>query len=182
VSDAAEIEAVFGAVPLFRRLSRQQRSRLAKRATRRAYGPGAVIVRQGDTSMSLYIVLAGAIRVQRELAGGAAMPVAEGGRAFFFGEMGLIDDEPRAATVVAVAPTECALLARWDFQTELRHDPDIALALLPILTGRIRELEARLAPEPPDAARPPAGQARSQGSAVVMRGRAASAAASPTST
>jgi CRP/FNR family transcriptional regulator, cyclic AMP receptor protein len=59
--------------------------------------------------------------------------------------MGLIDDLPRAATVIAVEPTECALLARWDFQNELRDDPDIALALLPVLNARIRELDARLA-------------------------------------
>jgi len=69
------------------------------------------------------------------------------GRGGFFGEMGLIDDAPRAATVTAEEPTECALLAKWDFQTELRHDPDITLTLLPILTQRIRELEARLARE-----------------------------------
>ena len=66
----------------------------------------------------------------------------------FFGEMGLIDDEPRAASVVAVEPTACALLAKWDFQNELRQDPDIALTLLPILNRRIREVEARLAQQP----------------------------------
>ena len=59
--------------------------------------------------------------------------------------MGLIEDMPRSATVVAVEPTECALLAKWDFQNELREDPDIALALLPVLTARIRKLDARLA-------------------------------------
>ena len=59
--------------------------------------------------------------------------------------MGLIDDVPRSATVIAVEPTECALLAKWDFQNELREDPDIALALLPVLTQRIRDLDARLA-------------------------------------
>ena len=59
--------------------------------------------------------------------------------------MGLIEDLPRAATVVAEQPTTCALLAKWDFQNELRDDPEIALSLLPVLTGRIRELDSLLA-------------------------------------
>jgi CRP/FNR family transcriptional regulator, cyclic AMP receptor protein len=62
-----------------------------------------------------------------------------------FGEMGLIDDMPRAASVIAIEPTECVLLARWDFQNELREDPEIALALLPVLNARIRDLNERLA-------------------------------------
>jgi CRP-like cAMP-binding protein len=72
------------------------------------------------------------------------MVIVEERRASFFGDMGLIDDMTRSATVVAVEPTECALLARWDFQRELRGDPEIALALIPVLNARIRELEARL--------------------------------------
>ena len=59
--------------------------------------------------------------------------------------MGLIEDQPRAATVVARGADECALLAKWDFQNELRDDPEIALALLPVLNARIRELDALLA-------------------------------------
>jgi CRP-like cAMP-binding protein len=99
-------------------------------------------VREGDTSMSLYVVLSGRVRVERE---GGRVQVAELGPGGAFGEMGLIEDMPRSATVVAVEPTECALLAKWDFQNELREDPDIALALLPVLTDRIRGLDARLA-------------------------------------
>jgi hypothetical protein len=47
--------------------------------------------------------------------------------------------------VLAEQPTTCALLAKWDFQNELREDPEIALSLLPVLTGRIRELDSLLA-------------------------------------
>ena len=135
------ITETFGAVPLLARLSERQRARLAKRATTRSYGRDAVIVRQGDTAMAFYVVLSGRVRVERD--GGAEGPVAvrELGPAGFFGEMGLLDDLPRSATIVAVEPTACALLAKWDFQTELRDDPDIALALLPVLTDRIRDLE-----------------------------------------
>ena len=141
------VEEIFAHMPLLRRLSNRQRTRLAGLATRHSYRPGQVIVRQGDTSVSLYVVISGSVRVEREGETGSSVHVAREGRGGFFGEMGLIDDAPRAATVTAEEPTECALLAKWDFQTELRHDPDITLTLLPILTQRIRELEARLARE-----------------------------------
>ena len=134
------VTETFKAVPLLARLTERQRGRLAKRATTRSYRPDAVIVRQGDTAMAFYVVLSGRVRVERD---GAAGPVAirELGPAGFFGEMGLLDDLPRSATIVAAEPTACALLTKWDFQTELRDDPDIALALLPVLTERIRDLE-----------------------------------------
>jgi CRP-like cAMP-binding protein len=98
--------------------------------------------------MSFYVVLKGRVRIEQEV-GESRLPLREMGAGGFFGEMGLIDDMPRSATVVAVEPTECALLAKWDFRNELREDPDIALALLPILCQRIRELEAARAAEQP---------------------------------
>lgn len=132
-------------VTLFSRLSERQRARLARFATTRDYKQGATIVRQGDTSMSLYVILSGSARVDRESeGGGGAVQVERLGPGGAFGEMGLLDDQPRAATVVAEEPTTCALLAKWDFQNELREDPAIALALLPVLTGRIRELDSLL--------------------------------------
>lgn len=143
--DVAEIEQTLGQVTLFSRLSQRQRARLARFATTRDYKQGSTIVRQGDTSMSLYVILSGSVRVNRESeGGGAAAEVEQLGPGGTFGEMGLIEDLPRAATVVAEQPTTCALLAKWDFQNELREDPEIALSLLPVLTGRIRELDSLL--------------------------------------
>ena len=144
--DVAEIEQTLGNVTLFSRLSQRQRARLARFATTRDYAQGSTIVRQGDTSMSLYVILSGAVLVNRESEGGGrSVQVEQLGPGSAFGEMGLIEDEPRAATVVADQPTTCALLAKWDFQNELRDDPEIALSLLPVLTGRIRELDSLLA-------------------------------------
>ncbi len=139
-----EVAGVLAEVPMFRHLGSRQRLRLAQRMTRRRYAAGDDIVRQGDTSMSFYTVLSGSVRIVREFEWGDRVVVVEEGRASFFGDMGLIDDMTRSATVVALEPTECALLARWDFQRELRGDLDIALALIPVLNARIRELEARL--------------------------------------
>jgi CRP-like cAMP-binding protein len=139
-----DVEAVLASIPMFRHLGDRQRARLAQYFCRRRYPAGAVIVRQGDTSMSFYVVLSGQVRVVRHSAGDDNVEIVDEGPGGFFGEMGIIDDLPRAATVVALAPTECGLLAKWDFQRELSADPGIALALISVLNARIRTLEERL--------------------------------------
>ena len=143
-ADVERVARAYASVPLFSRLSDRQRQALAEKSTTRSYGAGRTVVRQGDTSMALYVVLSGAVSIEREDESGR-MPIAPNvGVNGFFGEMGLIDDEPRSATVTALEDTECALLAKWDFQSNVRVDPDIAIALMPVLNARIRELTARL--------------------------------------
>ena len=141
----SDVEAVLASIPMFRHLGDRQRARLAQHFCRRHYPAGAVIVRQGDTSMSFYVVLSGQVRVVRHSAGEEGVEIVDEGPGGFFGEMGIIDDLPRAATVVALAPTECGLLAKWDFQRELSADPGIALSLISVLNARIRTLEDGLA-------------------------------------
>lgn len=143
-SPTLAVESVLGSIPMFRHLGSRQRTRLAQHFCQRTYGAGDVVVRQGDTSMSFYVVLSGRVRIVRHSAGDAGIEIVEEGPGSFFGEMGVIDDLPRAATVAALEPTECALLAKWDFQGELAADPGIALALISVLNARIRTLEDRL--------------------------------------
>ena len=139
-----DVAAVLTSIPMFQHLGDRQRARLAQHFCRRTYPAGAVVVRQGDTSMSFYVVLSGRVRVVRHAPGGEGIDIVEEGPGSFFGEMGVIDDLPRAATVMALEPTECGLLAKWDFQRELSADPGIALSLISVLNARIRTLEDRL--------------------------------------
>jgi CRP/FNR family cyclic AMP-dependent transcriptional regulator len=145
LADVERVARAYGQVPLFSRLSERQRHALAEKSTTRGYRAGGTVVRQGDTSMALYVVLSGAVRIEREDESSGRTTLAPSvGANGFFGEMGLIDDEPRSATVTALEDTECALLAKWDFQNNVRLDPDIAIALMPVLNARIRDLTARL--------------------------------------
>lgn len=131
--DIARVVAAFGRSELFARLSPAERERFARRATLRKYSSGATIVREGDTSMTLYVLLSGSVGI--DIAG---QRVREQGPDSFFGEMGLIDDSPRSASVVALEPTECALLARWDVE----HNGALALGLLPVLVQRLRGVKS----------------------------------------
>ena len=61
------------------------------------------------------------------------------GRGEIFGEMAMIDEHPRSATVRALEATECVGLRRADFMAELRRTPEIAVHMLPVLVRRLRE-------------------------------------------
>jgi CRP-like cAMP-binding protein len=135
MSFSGNIETVFARIALFASLTLAERRRLASRATTRSYPAGTTIVRQGDTSMAVYVVLSGRVAVR----GGSGQILREIGPDAFFGELGVIDDSPRSASVIALEPTCCALLAAWD----VRSNPRIALSLLPILARQLREADAR---------------------------------------
>ncbi len=138
-----DVEAVLATVPMFRHLGPRQRDRLAQLFCRRSYQAGDVVVRQGDTSMSFYLVLSGRVRVVRDV-GDVAVDIVEEGAGSFFGEMGVIDDLPRAATVVALGADRVRPAGQVGLSRELSADPGIALALISVLNARIRTLEDRL--------------------------------------
>ncbi len=133
------IEEFLAKVPIFSALSRPQLANLAKLVQQRTFPKGTVIIRQGDTDATLYIIQSGSVKVTKKNASGtgelqlAAMRSGE-----FFGEMSLLDGSPRSATVTAVEQTECLMLTRWVFYSTLRSDPEIAVAMLPTLSQRIR--------------------------------------------
>ena len=143
--DREAIRMVLAMVPLFKGLRPGDLRHLAELASVRAYRPGSVIVKQDDTAVAMYCVLSGGVRVQRERPGSAELlTLVELGPGGFFGEMALLDDFPRSATVVATAPTECALISKWDFERELKSHPEIGVALLRVLSQRVRALDERL--------------------------------------
>ncbi|MDP2948756.1 MAG: Crp/Fnr family transcriptional regulator, partial [Chloroflexota bacterium] len=61
----------------------------------------------------------------------------------FFGEMALLEGYLRSASIRAVEDTECLVMSRWDFLAELRGQPSMAVQMLPVLSRRLRQLEAR---------------------------------------
>jgi CRP/FNR family transcriptional regulator, cyclic AMP receptor protein len=136
---AERVQRALAAVPFLRTLSPRRRAQLARRATTRRYAPGAVIVREGDTSMAVYVVLSGAVRIDREgrmgtgataSMGAAGTESVAAGLGMVFGELGVLHDRPRGETVVALEPTECALLAKWEFTALLYAEPRVAMDLM----------------------------------------------------
>jgi CRP/FNR family cyclic AMP-dependent transcriptional regulator len=139
-------EAALRGVEIFGRLSNRQIGRLSRLATRRQFAAGTPILRSGEGGVALYVVVSGRVRItQCAEETGAEMLLREMGPGESFGEIALIDGGPRSADVTAVEDTECVMLSRWDFGGEMRDDPDIARALLPVLCQKIRLLIDQLA-------------------------------------
>jgi CRP-like cAMP-binding protein len=122
-------------VDVFRALDAQKIDRLARRLRQAIFGPGEVILRQGDPGDSLYVVHSGSVAVPVDLPG-APREVATLTAGQFFGEMSLMTGESRAATVVAKTDVECYVVEKDAFQQILQEKPELAGVISDILARR----------------------------------------------
>ena len=134
-----EKRALLETVPLFRDCRSEVLDRLAEMTAEIAFGADAPIVQQGQVGNGLYIVVRGGVRI---VAGSDEL--ARLGTGDFFGELSVIDQQPRTATVYAVGDTVCLALASWDLVSVLEQDPQLAMNLLKELAGRLRAADAQL--------------------------------------
>ncbi|MDE3101272.1 MAG: cyclic nucleotide-binding domain-containing protein [Chloroflexota bacterium] len=127
-------------VRLFQELDDRTLAEIGNAAVEQRWEPGQEIVRQGDTGVGMFIVRSGTVEICQEHAG-KDEKVRDLGPGDVFGEMALLDEFPRSATVRAVEATTCLGITRWHFRGILESHPQIALKLLPILTRRLRTAE-----------------------------------------
>src|SRR5947207_14182444 len=104
--------AVLKAVPLFTSFPEDQLRMLTTMVTRRSAARSTTIMAGGDATDSLYIVLSGRLKVMMSDSDGKEVILSILGPGEFFGEMGLIDDEPRSASVVSIEPCELLAIAK----------------------------------------------------------------------
>jgi CRP-like cAMP-binding protein len=126
-------------VPLFSDLSAADLKRIATVAKRMRYREGAVVVEEGSTGGRFFVIQSGTARV---VAKGRARATL--GPGAYFGELSVLDGEPRTATVVAAEPLEVWSIADFNFRPLLKDRPALALKLLAALTARLRRAENSL--------------------------------------
>jgi nucleotide-binding universal stress UspA family protein len=124
--------------PLFAELTQEELQRIAEAARMRVYQPGEVIVREGEHTAGCFIIVTGQVEVVKGADPAKATVLAQMGPGEIFGEMAMIDDSPRSATVRALSVTECVGLRRSDFMAELQRAPEVAVRMLPVLVRRLR--------------------------------------------
>ena len=103
-----QLRSVCKKAPLFRSMSRSALSRLLDDALQPIYNPNDVIVKQGEADQSVYLVIFGRVRVMKastEIA--SEVQIAELGPGEVFGELAILESQPRSATVLAVERTSC---------------------------------------------------------------------------
>jgi putative peptide zinc metalloprotease protein len=129
-----------GRLPLLAELPPQERSAVAGRLRRRQYPAGAVIVRQGDVGDTFYIIQSGQAEVLLAADGGERVQRVLGPGAYF-GEIALLMDAPRTATVRALTPLVAYTLDRADFETLLGR-------VLPLIAAEAAARRGEAALEP----------------------------------
>lgn len=124
-------------LPLFSGVGRRQLRKIAGLAQLRVHEDGDLVIRRGDDADGFYLILGGKAKVAGR---DRAQRLSTGD---YFGEMALLDGEPRSATITAVGELQVMRLPRRAFQRLLKEEPTIAVSLLQTLAARLRATEKR---------------------------------------
>ena len=134
----ADPVATLANVPLFAGVSRKDLKRLVERMSERTFNEGEIAVEEGRGGAGFWLIEDGSATVS---IGGEIVRTLGPGE--YFGEIALLDDGPRTATVTAGTDLRCLGMATWEFRPFVLEHPDVALTMLQTLARRLREAEAR---------------------------------------
>jgi CRP/FNR family transcriptional regulator, cyclic AMP receptor protein len=129
---------VLRTVPIFSELSDEDISSLARLALRKRYPKDTVVFFENEEGDFFFTILEGRIKVTILGDDGREVILSLLGPGDFFGEMALLDNEPRSATAIAVEESELLSLHRNDFQSVLNDNRSITSALIRVLSARLR--------------------------------------------
>ena len=128
-------------IPTFSEVADAELSALAECATRKNYPKNSLIINEGDPAGPLFIILSGKVRVFLDSEAGKSVTLSVQKSGSYFGELSLLDDQPRSASIITLEPTVCALIPKQAFVNWLRtHHETVALGVMRGLTRRIRTL------------------------------------------
>lgn len=125
-------------IPLFSGLPDPDVQSLLKLATPRNFAKNALVIREGAEGESLFIVTAGKVKVYLNDDNGKEIILSVLGPGDFIGELALIDDDARSASVMTMEPSEFLVLPKSAFRDHLRKNPDLAMNIMRVLATRLR--------------------------------------------
>ena len=142
-------EDVLARVDLFSGLRKNDLKDLATQCREGKFSPGSVMLSEGGQGLGLFIITKGTARITRKNSpDGTEEVLGTAGAGEVIGELALLDDLPRSATVTAVDEVTVISMPLWEFRRflrrSLRNDPDVALDLLAVLSRRLRKAEQRI--------------------------------------
>lgn len=126
-------------VSLFTGLNERSLKAIADRLIERTYQPGERIIEQGKHGFGLFIVASGKAEAKFEAEDGSTSTVNTLGEGEFFGEMALLDEGPRSASVDAVDQTTCLILNHVDFVAIMMKDAEMGVMVATELAKRLRK-------------------------------------------
>jgi CRP-like cAMP-binding protein len=134
----AEVVETLKRVPLFAGVKGRDLGRLAKVMSERTFAEGEAIMTEGQSGVGFFVIEHGNATVS--LKGEILRTLGPGDH---IGEIALIDEGPRSATVTATTDLRCRGMAAWEFRSFVQEHPEVAWPLLQTLAARFREAEAR---------------------------------------
>ena len=137
--------AALRTVPLFREVAESDLRAIAALVRERQFPKGSLILSEGDPGDALYFIVQGQVKVTVVAEDGREVILSVLGDGAFFGEMALLDDEPRSAHVISMADTTLLQLRREDFRARLHQAPELAISLLRELSRRLRPADSTIA-------------------------------------
>ena len=127
-------------VSLFSQMKSEDLKRIVDQTRRQQFAKGQVIINEDAHGSKLFIIISGRAEAIKNLGGKSERVLGSFGPRSYFGEMALIDDLPRSASVVAKEDTH-VLTLEWDLRKEIEQSPAMAVELLQMLSQRIRANE-----------------------------------------
>lgn len=132
-------EQFLARVPVFSHCSTDEIAAIANVAQESFFPAHQIIVTQGTPGQAFYLILTGRVEILRD-----GVSLGAFGPGDFFGEMSLLDQAPRSATIKSIEDTSCLMLSSWDFKALLEKHPSIAIKLLEVLSRRLRVADERI--------------------------------------
>ena len=133
-----------GTVPLFSGLARTELESFADLTRERSYPRGSVILFENDPGDSLFVVRGGRVKVVLIGEDGREVILGVLGVGQYFGELALIDEQPRSAHVIAMEDAGLIVLRREDFRKRVEENPAVAWSLLTELSRRLRRADDKI--------------------------------------
>lgn len=125
--------------PLWAGLTKQDLKLVVKLSKERKFESGHAIVSKGEGGVGFYLILEGSVEVRSD---GKILSTLGPGQ--FFGEMSVLDNQPRSADVVTVEPSRVLFLSAWSFKTMISDNPKMALRMLQEFVRRLRNTDKSL--------------------------------------
>jgi len=127
-------------VPLFSGLPKEALVEIEQHGSVKSYKKNVIVINQDDETYSLYVILKGSVKVFVSGEDGREAVLNHQQAGDYFGDLALIDKQPRVASVMTTEPSKFMIISREDFLKCLSKNPEIAINLIKPMTSRIRML------------------------------------------
>ena len=127
-------------VPLFSGLPKEALAEIEQHGSVKSYKKHVIVINQDDETYSLYVILSGSVKVFVSGEDGREVVLNHQQAGDYFGDLALIDKQPRVASVMTMEPSKFMIISREDFLTCLSKNPEIAINLIKPMTSRMRML------------------------------------------